>query len=81
MILFYCFCEINICKEVRVKFESFEQALQVCVGAEEGSREQVEAMIYCLENAPSELREILKERFKGGSHAEECGCGCKTPDA
>lgn len=57
-----------------MKFESFEQALKICLTAEEKSPEQVEAMIFCLENAPPDLQEILAKRFK--TRPGE-GCGCK----
>lgn len=58
-----------------MKFESFEQALKICLTAEENSPEQVKAMIFCLENAPPELQEILAKRFRPG-HEQGCGCGC-----
>jgi hypothetical protein len=57
-----------------MEFKSFEQALAVCVQAEDGSELQDTAMIYCLENAPSELKAALKERFRQ-SKASRCGCG------
>ena len=59
-----------------MEFESFEQALEVCMKAEERSPEQVAAMIYCLENAPPELQAMLQERFRN-AHGDDCGCGCK----
>ena len=59
-----------------MEFESFEQALEICLNAEERSPEQVAAMIYCLENAPPELRTMFQERFKH-LHGHDCGCGCK----
>jgi hypothetical protein len=59
-----------------MKFESFEQALEICLNAEERSPEQVAAMLFCLENAPPELRAMFQERFKD-LHREDCSCGCK----
>jgi hypothetical protein len=57
-------------------FESFEQALEICLNAEERSPEQVAAMIYCLENAPPELKAMFQDRFKD-LHDHDSGCGCK----
>jgi len=58
-----------------MKFESFEQALKVCLTAEEGSEEQNTALVYCMENAPTELKQMLEERFLQ-FHRKDCGCGC-----
>ncbi len=59
-----------------MEFESFEQALEICLNAEERSPEQVAAMLYCLENAPPELQTMFQERFKD-LHGHDCGCGGK----
>ena len=59
-----------------MEFETFEQALEVCMNAEEQSPEQIAAMLYCIENAPSELQAMFQERFKD-LHGNDCGCGCK----
>lgn len=56
-------------------FSSFEEALKICLEAEEGSSEQVEAMLYCLEHAPPELQEMLQGKFSQ-PHGDNCGCGC-----
>ncbi len=59
-------------------FDSFEQALKVCMTAEEGSAEQDAALIYCLENAPPELQAVMKEQYrKFHEHKHQCDCGCK----
>jgi hypothetical protein len=60
-----------------MEFESFEQALETCLNAEERSPEQVAAMVYCLENAPPELKAMFQERFKD-PHGHDCSCGCKN---
>ncbi len=58
-----------------MEFGSFEQALTVCMTAKEGSPEQVASMLYCLENAPPELREMLQARFAGfHQHGSNCCC-------
>jgi hypothetical protein len=44
-----------------MEFESFEQALQICVTAEQGSEEQDLALIYCIEHAPADLKDKIKE--------------------
>jgi hypothetical protein len=70
-------------------FQSFAEALKICLTAEKGSREQDEALIYCMEHAPDDLKEMLAARFvdfhAGGGHTDEhgekhehgesCGCG------
>ena len=61
-----------------MEFESFEQALQVCMQAADGSDEQKEAMVFCLEHAPADLRTMLEKRLKittDHQHAGDCGCG------
>ncbi len=59
-------------------FDSFEQALHVCMTADEGSKEQDEAVLYCLEYAPADLKEKLQDimRHKLPTHNHDCGCGC-----
>ena len=59
-----------------MEFESFEQALEICLNGEEQSPEQEAALRYCLENAPPELQAMFQERFKV-LHDHDCGCGCK----
>ena len=59
-----------------MEFESFEQALEICLNGEEHGPEQEAALRYCLENAPPELRAMFQERFKA-RHDHDCGCGCK----
>ena len=65
-------------------FQSFEEALAACINAKEGSEEQEAAMVYCLEHAPAELREKIKEQFlaskaKAAARCDHdhhnCGCG------
>ena len=46
-----------------MEFESFEQALTVCLTAAAGSPEQDEALIYCLEKAPPDLRAMLQKQY------------------
>lgn len=58
-----------------MKFESFEQALKVCLTAKQGSEEQNTALVYCMENAPADLKRMLEERFLR-FHQQDCGCGC-----
>jgi len=60
-------------------FNSFEQALHVCMTAEEGSPEQDEAILYCLEFAPDEIKEQLRGiiRHDLPVHSHDCDCGCK----
>jgi hypothetical protein len=57
-----------------MEFESFEQALTVCMQAEDGSELQDAALLYCIDNAPPELKATLKERFLQFK-ASQCGCG------
>lgn len=59
-----------------MEFASFEEALQVCVTAEEGSIEQDDALIYCFKNAPPALRETFKAQYDK-LHGHKCGCGCE----
>jgi hypothetical protein len=65
-----------------MSFQSFAEALKICLGSESGSREQDEALVYCMEHAPDDLKEILKARFvefhTGGAHGQ-AGVE-KTPD-
>ncbi|MBA3002633.1 MAG: hypothetical protein FP813_02065 [Desulfurivibrio sp.] len=59
-------------------FESFEQALHICMTATPGSDEHEGALIYCLENAPPELKDKITEAL-AKFHKEPqqgCGCGC-----
>ena len=66
-----------------MEFESFEQALQICVTAEQGSDEQEIAMIYCLQHAPEDLKDKIKNgltdfyKAREEKHGDDCGCGCK----
>ncbi|MCK5232083.1 MAG: hypothetical protein KAR13_17560 [Desulfobulbaceae bacterium] len=58
-----------------MKFESFEQALQVCLTSENGSAEQDAALVYCMEHAPLELKKMLEERYlQHHTHGPDCGC-------
>ena len=63
-----------------MEFESFEQALHLCVTATPGSDEQEAALIYCLDNAPPELKDKIADALanfhKGPDHGGGCGCGC-----
>jgi len=59
-----------------MEFDSFEDALKVCMTAEENSQEQDAALEYCLVNAPPELKKKLKEYFEH-RHAHSHGCGCQ----
>lgn len=61
----------------QMEFESFEQALKVCLEAENDSEEQEAAMCYCIEHAPPELKEQIKEQFLAAkkAHASNCSCG------
>lgn len=59
-----------------MEFESFEQALTICLEAEEGSELQEAAMYYCVENAPPAIKEQIKEQFLAAKKAKSsCGCG------
>jgi hypothetical protein len=70
-------------------FQSFEQALEICLIAENGSREQDEALAYCMEHAPDDLKEMLQARFVDfhvggkkhapGQHGADCGCSRGKP--
>lgn len=63
-------------------FDSFAQALEVCLNATPESDEQEAALLYCLENAPEELKEKIAQALAGfhktgpGGHNQGCGCGC-----
>lgn len=60
-----------------MEFTSFEEALKVCMTAEEGSLEQDDALIYCFKNAPPELRATFKAQYeKLHGQGQGCGCGC-----
>ena len=54
-----------------VKFTTFEKALKVSITAEEGSNEQDEAIIYCLNNALADLKEKLQKLLP---HKKESCC-------
>ena len=60
-------------------FDSFEQALHICMTAEQGSKEQDEAVLYCLEYAPADLKDKLRSimRHNLPEHHNDCGCGCR----
>ncbi|MDA8163960.1 MAG: hypothetical protein M0017_02850 [Desulfobacteraceae bacterium] len=65
-------------------FRSFEEALHICLTAESGSPEQDEALVYCMEHAPGDLKELLRQEFvhfhtgapaaPGHEHGNGCGC-------
>jgi hypothetical protein len=61
-------------------FDSFEHALHICMTAEPDSDEQEAALVYCLENAPPEIKEKiavgLANVHKEPGHGGGCGCGC-----
>lgn len=61
-------------------FDSFEQALHACMTATPGSDEQEAALIYCLDNAPPELKDkiagALASFHMGDKQGSSCGCGC-----
>ena len=67
-----------------MEFESFEHALQICVTAEQGSDEQEIAMIHCLQHAPEDLKEQIKNGLTDFYKAREekqnkdGNCGNKT---
>lgn len=42
-----------------MNFDSFEQALHICMTAAPGSDEQEAALIHCLDNAPPELKDKI----------------------
>lgn len=58
-----------------MEFASFEQALAVCINTEDGSNEQEEAMSYCIEHAPPEVKEEIKRQFAATKEARALG-GC-----
>ncbi|OGR00592.1 MAG: hypothetical protein A2505_01500 [Deltaproteobacteria bacterium RIFOXYD12_FULL_55_16] len=64
-----------------MNFDSFEQALHICMTATPGSDEQEAALVYCLENAPPELKDKivdgLADFHQGQKPGSGCGCGCK----
>lgn len=62
-----------------MEFESFEQALHLCMTLEDGGPDQKEAMIYCLKHAPVDLRAMLEKRLLAVARHEDhnCDCGCK----
>ncbi len=48
-----------------MEFKSFEEALQICVTAEEGSEIQNRAAAYALKHAPPELADkLVKVAFR-----------------
>ena len=61
-------------------FNSFEQALHICMTAEQDSKEQDEAILYCLEYAPANLKDKLQGimRHKLPKHNHDCSCGVST---
>lgn len=58
-----------------MQFDSFEQALEICMKAEDGSAEQEAALVYCLQHAPDELKELIRKHHQQG-HGAGGGCGC-----
>ena len=64
-----------------MEFASFEEALKICLESADGSETQDEALLYCIEHAPEDLKEMLRAQFKAHlerkKHAGDCGCGCK----
>ncbi len=63
-----------------MNFDSFAQALHICMTATPGSDEQEAALVYCLENAPPELKDKIADGLtnfhKGQKQSSGCGCGC-----
>lgn len=63
-----------------MNFDSFAQALHICMTATPGSDEQEAALVYCLENAPPELKDKIADGLanfhKGRKQSSGCGCGC-----
>ncbi len=63
-----------------MEFTSFEEALQICMQAENGSPKQQAALEYCLQHAPVDLRQMLAKRLDlradEKNHEHGCGCGC-----
>jgi hypothetical protein len=41
-----------------------------------GSDEQEAALIYCLDNAPPELKDKITEGLASFHKPQGCGCGC-----
>jgi hypothetical protein len=62
--------------EKTMEFDSFEQALHICMTASPGSDEQEAALIYCLDNAPPELKDKITEGLASFHKPQGCGCGC-----
>lgn len=62
-----------------MEFDSFEQALHICITATPGSDEQEAALVYCLENAPPELKSKIANSLANFHQKKNggCGCGCK----
>lgn len=61
-----------------MEFASFEEALHVCMTAEENSQEQDAALEYCMLNAPPDLKKKLQHYFEHRPvHHAGCGCGDK----
>jgi len=60
-----------------MEFNTFEEALQICVTSENGSPEQDAALRYCLEHAPQDLRQMLMDHYHKlhGGHGDGCACG------
>ncbi len=54
------------------------------MNAGEDSKEQDEALLYCLEYAPDDLKEqlrgILRHSPASHSHHDGCGCGCRDEE-
>jgi hypothetical protein len=72
--------------EQSMTYQSFEEALKICLTAEDGSPAQNEALLYCVANAPDDLKEMLQARFgelaaakhdQGGEEKHDKNCGCK----
>jgi len=63
-----------------MEFESFEQALHLCITTTPGSDEHEAALIYCLENAPPELKDKITDGLaqfhQKDAQGSGCGCGC-----
>lgn len=59
-------------------FTTFEEALEACLSSPDGSPEQDAALLYCMENAPADLKKKIGQEFlhfKKQSHGKNCGCG------
>jgi len=61
-----------------MEFASFEQALEVCMTAEEGSPLQEAALRHCLKTAPPDLRAMLEKRLHDANAGDGCSCGCNN---